>query len=132
MQQKIVRYWMVRTLSSEVPRKLLGRGKCWGIGAGSSKPQDPLPIFWCTAIARWMVCSSIDTHLDLQAEQSASRQLGRKGERKGGSFEQGGARPTGRAFGQSVRRWGDRYTSAEVVQGRVEHEEPRSHSATDE
>ena len=122
MQQKIVRYWMVRTLSSEVPRKLQGRGKCWGIGGGSSKPQDPLPIFWCTASEVEMVCSSIDTHLDLQAEQSASRQLGRKGERKVGSFEQGGARPAGRAFGQLVGRWGGRYTPA--VGGGAEHEEP--------
>ena len=24
-------------------------GKGGGIGGGSSKPQDPLPIFWCTA-----------------------------------------------------------------------------------
>ena len=58
--------------------------------------------------------------LDLQADQSASRQLGRKGERKDGSFEQGGARPAGRAFGQLVGRWGGRYTPA--VGGGAEHE----------
>jgi hypothetical protein len=57
----------------------------------------------------------------LEAEQSASRQLGRKGEWKGGSFEQGGARPAGRAFDQSVGRWSGRYTSADGSSGRAEH-----------
>ena len=56
-----------------------------------------------------------------EAEQSASRQLGRKGEWKGGSFEQGGARPAGRAFDQSVGRWSGRYTSADGSSGRAEH-----------